>query len=338
MRSRVRDRWLQTWLFAVLAAFCFALFVTRSHFSWFHDPTSFWKRIGAVQEKAIDARPNARIIILGTSNAAFGLAPSKIESVLDRPAASVANWSFPGFGLATYEALVNANRDKIAGAAVLVLGIDPYFLLTPRQPGVPPENAGPVARNWALEADQAIRQHVRSIAPVAANMAWFLRELGGQLRLVAPFRLASWTMLPQGSWDSRAGNRVLSDHDARAESDRIAQNYFKNKVIAPGEIARWKAFLRSLTALNPRVILVDLPASPAFGLAEPQYADVIGENRKVFEDLATEHGLKLIDITAADCGLDDDLFADPVHTNHRGTERLSECFARRLRTEFPDLE
>jgi hypothetical protein len=92
--------------------------------------------------------------------------------------------------------------------------------------------------------------------------------------------------------------------------------------------------MRALTVLNRRVLLIYLPSASTFVIAERAYADVIGENRRIFEELARENGIPLISLTSADCGLTDDLFADPVHVNHLGRERLSECFAQELARQF----
>src|SRR5262249_39800664 len=155
-----------------------------------------------------------------------------------------------------------------------------------------------VTRNWAFDTDRAIRTYVSKVIPVTERMAWFSRELGGQLKLVAPFRL-NWKLLPGGNWDSGAGNRKLTEQNARNESDVIAQSYFKDKDIAAADVARWGEFLRSLTSLNHQIELVYFPVSPALVTAGQPYADIIRQNLLAFDQLAKANGVKLIKMTAA---------------------------------------
>jgi len=333
-----RERWLPTWLFVVLATAGFAIFVTWSQFSWFFDPTSFRKRIETVQEHAIDSRADARIIILGTSRAAFGLAPSVIETVLGRPALSVANWAYPGFALSAYEPLIAANKDKVAAAELVLVGIDPYFTLRSKEELTPQKEKAPelATLNWAAELDRWIRIRISRVAPISEKMAWFLHEFLGQLGLVQPYRL-DWVMLASGNWDHRGSASALLGRDAQVRSEAFAKAYYHDKGVHKPEVTEWNQFLRMLTSLNRQVVLYYLPEHPALSIAEQSYANVIAEGRKAFAELARINGIKLIDITAAECGLADDLFADPVHTSRRGTERLSECFAQRLQREIPRL-
>jgi hypothetical protein len=153
------EHWLRIWAFVIVAVLCFAVFVASSRFSWFFDPTSGDKRLEVVRTKAIVPRANAHIIMLGTSRAAFGLVPSTIEHALGRPPLDVANWSYPAFDLAAYETLVNAHKQKIVAADIVVLGMDPYFTLVPIGPAASaPDPAAEsswggtgVPRTWACD-------------------------------------------------------------------------------------------------------------------------------------------------------------------------------------------
>jgi hypothetical protein len=324
-----RERWLRPWLFALLATLCFAVFVDTSRFSWFFDPTSWEKRVETVQQQAVAPRANARIIILGTSRAAYGLVPSTIERVLNRPALSVANWAYPGFGREPYDLLVNSEKEKIAAAEIIVVQIDPYFGLTHKTNLFIPSWA--MTRNWALVLNHALQRKLGAIAPIADKMAWFGHEFGSRLGWVQPWRL-NWIMLPSGNWE--AENWVLSDADAPTASETVANSYFKEKVVDSQEVLGWKQFFQSLASLNRRVLLVYLPSAPTFVIAERTYADVIGENRRIFGELAKENGFQIIEMTSAECGLADNMFSDPVHVNHPGREHLSECFTQMLTREL----
>jgi hypothetical protein len=303
-------------------------------------------RFAAVQSQGVAPRADARIIILGTSRAAFGLVPSTIERSLGRPPLDVANWSYPAFGLEFYQRLVNANKDKVAAADVIVLGIDSYFALVPA--GLPAEAAVPAepaaasawktlvdivqplgTRNWALEFDKALRRSVARIAPVSEKMAWFLHELGGQLRLVTPYRL-NWTMNPSGSWETGSTDFTTSKLDPGVQSVRIAENYYKDKQVSDEYVRSWRRFLQSLATATRQVVLVVLPASRSFAAAEQAHADVIDRHRKAFQEVASESGIPWMEITSADCGLTDQMFQDPVHINRMGRDLLSSCFAANL--------
>jgi hypothetical protein len=338
--------WFGVWGVVIVVVLCFATFVSKSRFSWFYDPTAGDLRFAAVQSQGVAPRADARIIIIGTSRAAFGLVPSTIERSLGRPPLDVANWSYPAFGLEFYERLVSANKDKVAAADVIVLGVDPYFALVPV--GLPAEAATPAepaaasgwktlvdivaqlgTRNWALEFDKALRASVARIAPVSEKMAWFLHELAGQLRLVTPYRL-NWTMLPSGNWETGTGDFTVSNLDPGVQSVRIAENYYKDKQVSDEYIRSWRRFLQSLATATRQVVLVVLPVSRSFAAVEQAHADVIDRHRKAFQEIASESGIAWMEITAPDCGLTDHMFQDPVHVNRVGREALSECFAANL--------
>jgi hypothetical protein len=338
--------WLGVWGVVAMALACFAVFVSNSHFSWFFDPTSGDKRLEAVRTQAIAPRANARIIILGNSRAAFGLVPSIIEHALGRPPLDVANWAYPAFERDAYEILVNANKDKVATADIVVLTIDPYFTLAPIG-SAPSAEIGPAAepfwtcmaslmqglgtRNWALELDQMLRQRVSRIAPISNKMAWFLHELGGHLKLVNPYRL-NWTMLPTGNWDVGTRDFTSTDINPSVQSVRLAEIYYKDRDISHEEARAWRRFLRSLTAITRQVVLVYLPASRSFVAAERIYADLVDQNRKFFQELAAENRMPLIEMTSTECDLAERMFQDPVHVNRMGRGGLSECLARKLRS------
>jgi hypothetical protein len=336
--------WLGIWVFVAVALLCFTVFVSSSHFSWFFDPTSGDKRLEAVRTQAIAPRANARIIILGNSRAAFGLVPSIIEHVLERPALDVANWAYPAFELEAYEILVNANKDKIAAADVVILTIDPYFMLVPIR-SAPSAEIAPAAewswtrmaslmrwlgtRNWAIELDGKLRELVGAIARISNKMAWFLHELGGHLGLVNPYRL-NWAMLPTGNWDVGMRDFTNTDIDPGVQSVRIAEIYYKDREISHQQVRNWRRFVRSLTAIARQVALVYLPSSRSFVAAERPYADLVEQNRKVFQGFAAENRIPLVEMTSAECDLTEPMFQDPVHVNRMGREILSECFAQRL--------
>ena len=122
-----RTQLTNIWSAALAATLCFIALVAFSRWSWFYDPTTLEKRIEVVERHAIAARPNAEIIILGTSRAAFGLSPYVIEGDLQLPAKSVANWSYPSFAVEAYEHLIEAHQSQIVKAELVVLCIDPYF-------------------------------------------------------------------------------------------------------------------------------------------------------------------------------------------------------------------
>jgi hypothetical protein len=310
----------------------FAAFVTNSSFSWFYDPTALDKRADAIKQYAVSRTTAPRIIILGTSRAAFGLAPATIELELQQPALSVANWAYPGFGLEGFDLLVTAYQEQIVGAELVVLSIDPYFVLETKS-GLPTDRFRFFERNWAIDIDRSLRNYLSTIVPVPTKMAWLFREIGGRLGLAHQFSL-NWTMLPSGNWGSGGDHRSLAAVNAQAESDAIAVNYFSDKTVSATEVAKWKNFLPFLLSLNKRIMIVELPMAPSFVIAGQRYAYAIEQNRKVFEKLAISHRIRFIELTDVACGLGDDMFSDPVHTNKRGAEQLSQCFARMLKNQM----
>jgi hypothetical protein len=230
--------------------------------------------------------------------------------------------------------LVNSQKERIAAAEIIVVQIDPYFGLRRKIATVGNfvgDNPA-LTQNWAVQFDELLRQKVRATAPISEKMAWFFHQLGGRLGLYQAYGL-NYVLLPSGNWDG--GNRVLGDADARAESGIIARNYF-DRAVDLREVLDWKQFMQSLAALQPRVLLIYLPSSPGFEEEEHAYADVVAENRRIFEELARENKFELTALTSAQCGLNNQMFADPIHVNHAGRERMSECFAQTLARVFPD--
>jgi hypothetical protein len=323
---------LRAWGGASLAALAFAAWVSVSDFAWFYDPTSLGKRVEEVNRNAVSRTVAPRVVILGTSRAAFGLAPAIIEREMQLPAQSVANWAYPGFGVEAFSLLLAAHQGQIARAELIVICIDPYFALE-KEPV--PIAGSVVERNWAVEIDQALRQRLSAIFPVQIKTAWFLRELGHELRLADQYSL-NWRVLKGGNWgiSGHGSDRSLAAVDAQAESEAMAVNYFKDKTASTEQIAKWKGFLHLLRSLNNNVILIDLPMSHSFMTASERYAPAVEENRSTFEKLAGEYQIRGIRLTNVECGLDDDMFADPVHTNGSGTDRLSKCVGRLLRDEL----
>jgi hypothetical protein len=333
--------WPATWLAVLMIALAFSLTVCWSSFSWFRDPNVPDMRLAAVQTQAISVRPNARVLILGNSRAAFGLVPTIIERSLARPPLDVANWAYPFFGRPDHEILVNNNRSIVAAADLVAIAIDPWFALEAPIRTAPegatlrgwsalvPLAHAAATRNWAADGEKMLRQWVAWIAPVGTRMAWFFQTLGARLKLIPPYQF-TWAMLPTGNWETAA--RSIPEGDPYGYVARLAERRFKDQNISQAEVFEWHHLLRALKQLPAKkLVLFYLPLPPSFTAAERIYQDVVDQNRNTFATLAEENNAFLMYLTADECGLSDHMFGDPVHVNRIGREILSECFAAHLR-------
>ncbi|HEX8106699.1 MAG TPA: hypothetical protein VF516_03175 [Kofleriaceae bacterium] len=257
-------------------------------FAWISDSWIFADRLPSVRAKMKQASTaeNPQVVILGSSRAAFGIAPKVLSRAWGLPDSAVVNVAFPGMTPSEIEEGWRIFEPKLKSAKLVIYCTDDYFLSDP-----------PNRRSESL---------ANEIPPV--------RKLGNVYDNI-------WAKFEKSEADLYSFDKNGLLHHPMNDVDRIHDERIFERVAASW---KWKrdpeielqiaAFGRRLEANGTKIVFVHLPMHSRERIA-------LGDNgyRAGMERIAEELGTRFYYLDRPqDLGLTDESFvADPIHLRPR---------------------
>lgn len=257
--------------------------------AWVSNAWIFHDHLPSVRAKMgpkIEAVNNPQVVILGSSRAAFGIAPRVLAGELGLPADAVVNAAFPGMTPADIEKGWQIYEGKLKAAKLVLYFTDDYYLSDP--PNKKPDNL------------------FQEFTP--------LRKLGNVYGNL-------WSLVDKTEADQYWVDESGLLHHPMLDSDRIAEPQIFERVAASWA---WKpnpmievqlvSFGKRLARSGTRVVFIHLPMHSEQRAAldkRPEVSAYLAGMKRVTEELGTE--FYFLD-RPQDLGLTDKSFvADPVH-------------------------
>ena len=166
---------------------------------------------------------------------------------------------------------------------------------------------------------------------IRPRMYWAARHWRESLHLVR--RNYGWDMGETGRWTyPTLDRRVFVDlPDYVSTSEAIADQYHAGR-FSQRYADVFESTLKAMLKRGVRIAIFDMPPSvPYVKHRERRYAQVSAERHAAYRAMFERLGIPLIRCeTSIACGLDERIFADPVHMNDDGARRVSEVLAEEL--------
>ena len=243
---------------------------------------------------------------------------------------SVVNGAYPSIYNDVLARLVSRNLDYLKRAELVVIGIDDYFGIT--EPSPHPSLAelprAILQSSKPLTVIDTFLSEVVKQIDLRMRLYWTARNLREAVRLVRPQYL--WDMADSGRWiyppvDKRV---FVNDKDYVSTSHAVADQYFRGQY-SEDLVQIFENVLVMLRDHGVRLVILDLPPSlPYFEHRSIRHAEMFKHRNAVFEGMFDRLQIPVINCeTSAACGLDEYIFADPVHMNLEGARRVSAMFA-----------
>jgi hypothetical protein len=302
-------------------------------------PGGMSRGIREVERRAFAPIPSPCLVILGSSRPAFGLTPRMIESELGPTDRCVVNGAYPELCCEPLSELVKRNIAYLRSARRVILVVDDYWgLLVPNEPAPVLERIANAFRSPdRLEA--FLSYHLNSFT-LRSHLYWAARNLRENIQIAQ--REYLWTVSDSGRWFYRPleDRQFVNTSEYVSRSLQSANGFYREREIQPRELATFEAMLAQLKGEGIDVAVFDMPyALPYVRHRNEHYSALRAQRDAAFNAIFERLKIPFLRCeTAADCGgLDETVFADPVHLNAAGARALSAHLVRMLRTVAPEV-
>ncbi len=324
--------WRRTWLLTGLLVTSYLVFVLYAPLPQFEDPSSMENRVRQVELQSLVRNAHPKILVLGTSRAAFGVVPAVLDYELRLPARATVNAGYPSLGIGAFNYILDRNP-TLGNVPLVFVFTDEYFLLqrTP-SPAAVPKHLSP-AENCELY----LANLMSPAKDLHARMGWLRHHLEVHANIKPRSGLWMWNVDERGFWVSEnlKGNELMQDPQRAQELiSNISHAYYKYQEMSPYYITQLEALCGRLRSTGCRVVLLHMPTFPSYCQQVQQvYGALYHQHRRELTALAERAGVPCYFMENADCGLKAEDYADPVHLTHAGAERFTHFLAHFIQQE-----
>jgi hypothetical protein len=276
-------------------------------------------RVELVQEIAVRQRPRC-LVLIGNSRAAFGVNATKLST----PGCGAANLGFAGFDTLVMHDLALAEAGAGGMRSLVVFATDELLM---RDGIVLPRPPAPIDFGLIL------REPVAGLIRIGFVRRGWISHYRFQVLFdvidggLLPDHVFRWNAdLGRWIWPANETLRMDTREDRAGLLQRVSEEYYGGARAEAGSAANLAAFIAPIRRFADKTTIIFPPQHSEFARAADKLRP--GLQRKLIQRLATaatEVGIRFIDCSNnVDCGLSDDLFADPVHLNAAGADRFTE--------------
>jgi hypothetical protein len=312
-------------LAAVALLLVFEAFVSRRDWIWAREPCSDAGIVDAIEAVAVRGCAEPRVVFLGSSRLRDAIAPREFERHLGLPAGSVLNLGLTGGQPFDSDLLYRRNRDVLRRAALVVVGVEDWYLNVRIRPGERD-------RRFASFDERLHGYRWQQSAELLCGWLWRTYDARDALR--------RW-LTGAGSADAlpfSADGRVKWREETETGPETVdvvpaVEYYFRHCEVGDLRLRQFAELLDEIEGDGPRVAVIQVPWRDAYLAERERLAPQVGRAYEAALD-ALERSRPntpfLLFGRASELGIAPNRFYDYGHLTTAGAREFTRIVAARL--------
>jgi hypothetical protein len=303
--------------------------------SWFADvnPTGEWARLEFMERKVLPRCDNPQIIVLGSSRAAFAIAPRLLDRQLGLPANATLNAGLIAGTPPQILEFYRHHRAKLGRARLAVVNIDECFLNTGFMDLPAVLEQAPFSEWWGMQRRMRFRPLLEKTLTMKTRLPALHDNVLNRLGWPPPGRLHLQVDNDGKLWFDCWADAPQNKSPAALHS--VLQGYYENFALLPVSEGPLIELTRLLQEDQVRVVFAQMPNLPAYQrevmtLYGEEYRQHLSHMRQLAERLKVPF-YHFDD--AARCGLTADSYYDMIHLRPAGAQDFTRFVADLIRKE-----